>query len=323
MRVSIASQRAHREQTDALTVPALRTIYLGTSEFAGEVMRKLAASAHRPLLVVTPPDRPKGRGRRMQSPPAAEVATELGIDLLQTAAVNDEESLERLRVLRPGVVVVCAFGQLIREPLLSEWPMLNIHPSLLPHWRGAAPIERAIMAGEKRTGVCVMRLTEGLDSGPVALREEVEICSEDDYGTLSAKLTGLGGELLVQALDLLDGSRLEFTEQDDEAATYAEKIAPEERRLDPARPAAELARTVRALTPHVGAYLETSGGERLGVRRARAVDVGVKTGDVKAEWGALLLGCGRGALRLEVVQPPGGKPMAADAYLRGHAPPKL
>jgi methionyl-tRNA formyltransferase len=193
----------------------------------------------------------------------------------------------------------------------------------LPHWRGAAPIERAIMAGEQRTGVCVMRLTEGLDAGPVALREEVEICSEDDFGTLSAKLASLGGDLLVRALDLLAESRLEFVDQDEEAATYAEKISSEERRLDPARPAAELARTVRALTPHVGAYLEMADGERLGVRRARAVDVSVKTGAVKAEWGALLLGCCRGALRLELVQPPGGKPMAADAYLRGHSPPKL
>jgi methionyl-tRNA formyltransferase len=301
----------------------LRTAYLGTSEFAGDVLRRLAESAHRPLLVVTPPDRPKGRGRRMQPPPAAEVAAELEIEVLQTSAVNDDEPLERIRALKPEALIVCAFGQIIREPLLSEWPLLNIHPSLLPHWRGAAPIERAIMAGEKRTGVCVMRLTEGLDSGPVALREEVAIGSEDDFGTLSAKLAGLGGDLLVQALDLLAGSRLEFVEQDEDAATYAEKIAAEERRLDPARPAAELARTVRALTPHIGAYLEMANGERLGVRRARAVDVGVKTGAVKAEWGALLLGCGRGALRLEVVQPPGGKPMAADAYLRGHSLPKL
>lgn len=323
MRASIASRRARREPVDALTVPILRTIYLGTSEFAGEVLGKLAASAHRPSLVVTPPDRPKGRGRRMQSPPAAEVAAKLEIGTLQTSTVNDEESLDRIRALKPEVVVVCAFGQLIREPLLSEWPMLNVHPSLLPHWRGAAPIERSIMAGEKRTGVCVMRLTEGLDSGPVALREEVGIGSEDDFGTLSVKLADRGGELLVRALDLLAESRLEFTEQDDEVATYAEKISGEERRLDPARPATELACTVRALTPHIGAYLEMSGGERLGVRRARAVDVSVKTGAVKAEWGALLLGCGRGALRLEVVQPPGGKPMAADAYLRGHSLPKL
>jgi len=321
--VSIASQRAPREQIDPLTIPTLRTVYLGTSEFAGEVLRRLAASSHRPLLVITPPDRPKGRGRRMQSPPAAEVAAELGIELLQTAAVNEEESLARIRSMRPEALVVCAFGQLIREPLLSEWPLLNIHPSLLPRWRGAAPIERAIMAGEERTGVCVMRLTEGLDAGPVALREEISIGSEDDFGTLSAKLASLGGELLVRALDLLASSRLEFVDQDERAVTYAEKITAEERRLDPARPAAELVRTVRALTPHIGAYLEMSDGERLGVRRARAVDVGVKTGEVKVEWGALLLGCGRGALRLELVQPPGGKPMAADAYLRGHSLPKL
>jgi methionyl-tRNA formyltransferase len=301
----------------------VRTVYLGTSEFAAAVLRRLAESAHRPVLVVTPPDRPKGRGRRTQAPPAAEVASELEVDLLQAANVNDEEAVERIRAVRPQALAVCAFGQLIREPLLSEWPLLNVHPSLLPLWRGAAPIERALMAGDERTGVCVMRVTAGLDSGPVALCEEVGVGPEEDFEALSTKLAALGGELLVRAFDLLAESRLEFAEQDDDAATYAEKIAPEERRLDPSRPAAELARTVRALTPHVGAYLETSGGERLGVRRARPVEVGVRAGEVRAEWGALLLGCGRGALRLEVVQPPGGKPMAADAYLRGHPLPKL
>ncbi|HWA52759.1 MAG TPA: methionyl-tRNA formyltransferase [Solirubrobacterales bacterium] len=301
----------------------MRTVYLGTSEFAAVVLRALAGSPHRPQLVVTPPDRPKGRGRRMQSPPAADAARELGIELLQAANVNEDEALERIRAAGPEATAVCAFGQLIREPLLSEWPMLNVHPSLLPHWRGAAPIERAIMAGEERTGVCVMRLTAGLDAGPVALCEEVSIEPEEDFESLSTKLAKLGGELLVRAFDRMERGEIEFSEQNDDEATYAEKIAPEERRLDPARPAAELARVVRALTPHVGAYLEVSGGERLGVRRARAVDVGVKAGEVKAEWGALLLGCGCGALRLEVVQPPGGKPMAADAYLRGHSLPKL
>jgi methionyl-tRNA formyltransferase len=301
----------------------VRIAYLGTSEFAATVLRDLARSAHRPLLVVAPPDRPQGRGRRMQSPPAAEAARELGIELLQAADVNDEAALERIRAARPEVVVVCAFGQMIREPLLSEWPMLNVHPSLLPRWRGAAPIERALMAGDEATGVSVMRVTAGLDSGPVALAEEIAIGAEDDFESLSAKLAALGGELLVRALDRLAEGSLELTEQDDDRATYAEKIAAEDRRLDPARSAAELARTVRALTPHVGAYLETAAGERLGVRRARPVDVRVKRGEAKAEWGALLLGCGRGALRLEVVQPPGGRPMAADAFLRGHQLPKF
>jgi methionyl-tRNA formyltransferase len=301
----------------------VRTVYLGTSEFAATVLRRLAESEHRPLLVVTPPDRPRGRGRRTQAPPAAEAARELEIDLLQAADVNDEAALGRIRAAAPEAVAVCAFGQLVREPLLSLWPMLNVHPSLLPRWRGAAPIERAIMAGEERTGVCVMEVAAGLDSGPVALCEELPIGPEEDFEALSARLAALGGELLVGAFDLLGRAELELSEQDEGEATYAEKIGPQERRLDPRRPAAELARVVRALTPHIGAYLETSDGERLGVRRARAVDVGVKPGEVKAEWGALLLGCGRGALRLEVVQPPGGKPMAADAYLRGHSLPKL
>jgi methionyl-tRNA formyltransferase len=301
----------------------VRTVFLGTSEFAAVVLRGLAGSPHRPLLVVTPPDRPQGRGRRVQSPPAAEVARELGIELAQVESVNDDAGLERLRSVQPQTAAVCAFGQLIREPLLSELPMLNVHPSLLPRWRGAAPIERAIMEGDARTGVSIMRVTAGLDSGPIALQEEVPIGPDEDFAGLSERLSVLGGEMLAQALDLEAEGRLELTEQDEDEATYAEKIDPAERRLDPARPAKELARTVRALTPHVGAYLEISGGKRLGVQRARAVDVSVRAGEMRAEWGALLLGCGRGALRLEVVQPPGGKPMSADAYLRGHPLPRL
>jgi methionyl-tRNA formyltransferase len=301
----------------------VRTAYLGTSRFAAIVLRRLAGSAHRPRLVVTPPDRPRGRGRRTQSPPVAQTARELEIDLLQAKSVNDEAALERIRAAHPEAVAVCAFGQLIREPLLSELTLLNVHPSLLPRWRGAAPIERAIMAGDERTGVSVMEVTAGLDSGPVALQEEVPIELEDDFETLSERLAELGGELLVEALDLQAEGRLELAEQNDEEATYAEKIDPAERRLDPSRPATELARVVRALTPHIGAYLEVGDGNRLGVRRARPVEVGLRAGEVRAEWGALLVGCGQGALRLEVVQPPGGKPMAADAYLRGHPVPVL
>jgi methionyl-tRNA formyltransferase len=250
-------------------------------------------------------------------------AGELGLELLQVESVNEDSALDRIREARPEAAAVCAFGQLIREPLLSELPLLNVHPSLLPRWRGAAPIERAIMSGDASTGVSVMRVTEGLDSGPVALREEVPIGVDEDFETLSARLAELGGEMIVRALDLQAEGRLELEEQNDEEATYAEKIRPSERRLDPSRPAEDLARAVRALTPHVGAYLETADGGRLGVRRARAVDVSVPGGEMRAEWGALLVGCGGGALRLEVVQPEGGRPMAADAYLRGHPVPRL
>ncbi|HEY8083098.1 MAG TPA: methionyl-tRNA formyltransferase [Solirubrobacterales bacterium] len=301
----------------------MKTVYLGTSDFAATVLRRLADSPHRPLLIVTPPDRPRGRGRKTLPPPAAVVAKELGIELLQAEDVNGADAMDAIRAVKPEAVAVCAFGQLIREPLLSEVPLVNVHPSLLPRWRGAAPIERTIMAGDECTGVTIMRVTAGLDSGPVALCEELAIGPEDDFETLSGRLAALGGELLVKALDLQSSGGLEFVEQDEGDATYAEKIDSAERRLDPARPAHELARTVRALTPHIGAYLEVGGGGRLGVRRARPVDVSVKLGDVRAEWGALLLGCGQRALRLEVVQPEGGKPMAADAYLRGHPLPTL
>jgi methionyl-tRNA formyltransferase len=301
----------------------VRTAYLGTSEFAATVLRRLAGSPHKPALVVTPPDRRQGRGRKVLPPPAAIAAGELGLELLQAENVNEEGALERIRAAEPEAVLVCAFGQLIREPLLSEFPMLNVHPSLLPRWRGAAPIERAIMARDETTGVCVMRLTAGLDSGPVALREEVPLGPEEDFASLSARLAGLGGDLLVRALDLQAQEALEFVDQDEDGVTYAEKIDAAERRLDPARPAAELAAKVRALNPHIGAYLETADGERLGVRQAHVVEADVPQGTLEARDGTLLLGCGEGALRLDVVQPPGGKPMPADAFLRGHQPPQL
>ena len=299
----------------------MRTAYLGTSEFAATVLRRLADSPHRPALVVTPPDRRQGRGRKVKPPPAATAARELGLELLQAENVNEEEALGRIRAAAPEAVVVCAFGQLIREPLLSEYPMLNVHPSLLPRWRGAAPIERAMMAGDETTGACVMQLTAGLDSGPVALVEEVPIDPEEDFAGLSARLAEVGGDLLVRALDLQAEGSLEFTEQDEAGVAYAEKIEAAERRLDPARPAPELAAKVRALTPHVGAYLELPDGERLGVRRAKAVDEQVESGKLEMHFEALLLGCGEGSLQLEVVQPAGGKPMPADAYLRGHPLP--
>ena len=298
-----------------------RTVYLGTSSFAATVLRRLADSRHRPGLVVTPPDRPRGRGRRPAPPPTAEAAAELGIDVLKTANVNDLGALKRIRDAKPEVATVCAFGQLIREPLLSELLMLNVHPSLLPRWRGAAPIERAIIAGDAETGVSVMRVTAGLDSGPVALQDRVPIGPEDDFGSLAPRLADLGGELMLRALDLRESGALELTEQSEEDATYAEKIGPSDRLLDPSRPAEELARRVRALTPHVGAFVVIDGGERLGVRAARVEDGALERGRFAAEDGALLLGCSPGALRLEVVQPSGGKPMPVDAYLRGHRPP--
>jgi methionyl-tRNA formyltransferase len=296
------------------------TVYLGTSDFAATVLRGLADSAHRPALVVTPPDRPKGRGRRLAPPPAAEAARELGIELLQSGNVNEGEARERIAAVAPRVVVVCAFGQLIREPLLSQIELLNVHPSLLPHWRGAAPIERALMAGDAETGVTILRVIEELDSGPIALQRALAI-RDDDYGALAARLAKVGGELMVEALDLRAAGELELREQDDALATYAAKIDPAERRLDPARPALELARLVRALTPHVSTYLELEGGDRLGVLEAAAEPGELAQGAIATDHG-LRLGCAEGVLRLLRVRPAGGREMDAAAYLRGHPPPR-
>lgn len=297
--------------------------YLGTSDFAAAVLGALVASGRRPLLVVTPPDRARGRGRRVSPPPAAGAARELGIELHQTASVNDEGSRAVLAACGAELGVVCAFGQLIGAELLAALPLINAHPSLLPRWRGAAPIERAIMAGDATTGTCVMRVTAGLDSGPVALRAMVPIGAADTYGSLAPRLAELSAELLGEALDLWPSGGLErrLSEQDDAGATYAEKIDRDERLVDPARPAAEVERLVRALTPQIGAAIELAGGERLGLRSGGLVPAGPPPGEFTGAGDELLLGCAGGAIRIAELQPAGGRWMGAAEYLRGRGVP--
>ncbi len=320
------------------------------------MLQRLVRSEHSPALAITRPDRPKGRGRRLASPPVALCAQALGVPVSQPQSVNAPETVAQIDAIEPQSVVVCAFGALIREPLLSRHQMLNLHPSLLPRWRGAAPIERAIIAGDEITGVSIMRLTEGLDSGPVCLLGEERIDADDDYGSLAQRLCKLGGELIVQALDRMQaGDPLAFVEQDEAGATYAEKIGPADRLLRGDRPAAELERLVRALAPHVGARLSLPDGSMLGVCGARVVDetddrrlsaiaasaggsasgapaggsasgvAGGSRSDPLAPGalvqrdGRLLYGAADGALELLQVQPSGGRAMDAQAYLRGHA----
>jgi methionyl-tRNA formyltransferase len=294
----------------------VRTVYLGTSDFAVAVLERLAHTPHRPSLVVTRPDRPRGRGRRVSSPPAAEAARALGIEVDQPESVNSDAARARIAEAAPEVVCICAFGALIQEPLLSAFPALNVHPSLLPRWRGAAPIERAIEAGDEETGVSIMRPTAEMDAGPICLQRAEAIRPDDDYGTLAGRLEELGSELLVEALD----SSPPFREQPREGVTIAPKIEPAERRLDPALDAYRLERRVRALNPHVGTYAELPDGGRLGVRRARAANgAPPPAGALLAAGGRLLLGCSGGALELLEVQPAGGRPMEAADYVRGHA----
>ena len=279
--------------------------YLGTSEFAVGVLRRLEGSPHRPALVVTRPDRPRGRGRKLASPPVAEAARELGLEVAQPADVH-ELSLDGY-----DHVVVCAFGALLREPLLSHPGLLNVHPSLLPRWRGAAPIERAIMAGDEQTGVCIMRVVLALDAGPVCACVPEEIRHDDTFGSLSARLQAIAGDLLLGVLDQAP----ECFEQGDEGATYAEKIGPADRQLAALEPPEVNARVVRGLDPHLGA----KAGE-LGVWAARVAESArVAPGEITVDdEGRVLWGCGSGALELLEVQPPGGRRMSAADYARGH-----
>jgi len=212
------------------------------------------------------------------------------------------------------VLCVCAFGALIAEPLLTEHLILNVHPSLLPRWRGAAPIERTIIAGDRATGTSIMRLSAGLDSGPVCAQERVQIAAEETYGTLAERLAELSGELLVRTLDAYPP---ECAEQDESLATYAAKIAREDRLLDPAQPAVELERVVRALHPHIGAQLELEDGSLLGVDQARVLEHGPPAGEISLSARWPVVGCARGALELVRVHPPGRRGMSGEEWLRG------
>jgi methionyl-tRNA formyltransferase len=293
----------------------VRTVYLGTSSFAATVLERVAASEHRPVLVVTRPDAPRGRGRRLQPPPVAETARALGIELIQPERLHDEDVLERITAAAPGALAVCAYGALIREPLLSAYEILNVHPSLLPRWRGAAPVERAIMAGDAVTGVSIIRLVEALDAGPVCLRGEEPIRPDDDYGTLSERLERLSGDLLVRALS----ERPAFTEQGEDGVTYAHKIEARDRALDFTQAPEAVERQVRALRPHIGARLRLPGGEYMTVLEARVAGetLAPAGGRVRVEAGRLMLDCNGGALELTRIRPPGGKEMDARAWLRG------
>lgn len=293
----------------------MRTVYLGTSDFAVTVLERLAATPWRPALVITRPDRPKGRGRKLSSPPVATAARELEIEVDQPDSVNSDDARARIAALDPDAMLICAFGALIKEPLLSDYEWLNVHPSLLPRWRGAAPVERAIDAGDERTGVSIMRPTAEMDAGPVCLQRDAPIAPDDTYGTLAPRLARLGGDLLVEALD----TRARFEEQPEDGVTFADKITAEDRRLDPARTPAELERRVRALSPHIGAWVELPGDDRLGVLRARAATDDVAPGRLDANGGRLLFGCAGGVLELIEVKPAGGRAMESEDWLRGHA----
>ncbi|MFL5960468.1 MAG: methionyl-tRNA formyltransferase [Gaiellaceae bacterium] len=259
-----------------------RIAVAATAPFGADVLERLAAE-HDVVQLLTRPDQPRGRGRRVAPPPAKEVAERIGIPVVQPARLD--ESVE----LSADTVVVCAYGLLIPNALLEGALWLNVHPSLLPRWRGAAPVERALMAGDPETGVTIHRTVEALDAGPVAARRAFPIGPEDDAGLVYARAAEVAADLLR---DVLAQGEPRFEPQPDEGVTYADKIRPEDRELDLDAPGEELVNRVRALSPHIGARL----GELI-VWRARVGE--------------------SGSFEPVEVQPAGRRRMAYDAYLRG------
>src|SRR5512133_586827 len=251
-----------------------------TAPFGADVLERLAAR-HEITALLTRPDAPRGRGQKTGAPPAKETAERLGIRVLQPA--RPESGLD----LGADTIVVAAYGLLIPEDVLQRGLWLNVHPSLLPRWRGAAPVERALMAGDAETGVTIHETIKELDAGPIAAQEAFELSDEDDAGAVYAR----SAEIAARLLDDVIEHRPEFTLQPEDGVTYAEKITPEDRELDPTRPARENVNRVRALSPHIGARL----GDLL-VWKAR---------DNGGEFEPL------------EVQPAGGRRMPYDAYLRG------
>jgi methionyl-tRNA formyltransferase len=287
----------------------VRIAFFGTSAFAaGALERLVCADGIEIVVVVSQPDRPAGRGRRTATPPAVTAARELDLPVVQ-----EEHISQAPPDVEAGAVV--AFGQILKPPLLGAYPLFNLHPSLLPRWRGAAPIERALMAGDRETATAVIELVAELDAGPIHGLERFPIAAGDDAGAVAERALDLGVPLLAAALRGETSGRPQEGEP-----TYAHRIEAGDRRIDWSRPAAEIADRVRALSPHIGARAELD-GLPVTVWRAAAIDAGRGPGTVTIDGGRLLIGAGPGALDVHELQPAGKRRMTAAEFLRGRQTP--
>ncbi len=297
----------------------LRLAFLGTPDFSIPALKALLAAGHEVAAVYTKPPRPSGRGQKAHRTPVHVFAEEQGLEVRTPASLKDEAEQTGFAALQLDAAVVSAYGLILPGDVLKA-PRLgcpNIHPSLLPRWRGAAPVERAIMAGDGETGVTIMLIDEGLDSGPTLLAESVSIGGAT-AGELRETLAGIGARLMVQALEGLAAGTLEARPQPQDGVTYAEKISKEEAELDWSRPAIELERQVRGLEGGLSAWFEVR-GQRVKVHRAALAEGGGAPGEVLDD--QLTIACGTGALRLMEVQRAGKGIMAGLDFLRGFAVP--
>lgn len=298
----------------------MRVAFAGTPEFAAEGLDALLRAGQSVSLVLTQPDRGAGRGMTVRPSPVKQLALKYGLPVHQPLTLRDALARQPLLDAMPDVLIVAAYGLILPQAILDvpRLGCINIHASLLPRWRGAAPIQRAILAGDTRTGITIMQMDAGLDTGPIVLQEALPITDDDTAQSLHDRLATLGGRLIVQTLQLLETGSLGLIPQSDEGVTYAEKIGKAEAMLDWRRPAVELDRAVRAFNPFPGAQGSL---QRLSVKVWRASVVadahGIPGELVKADATGIVVACGEGAIRLIELQRPGGRRLIAEDFSRG------
>jgi methionyl-tRNA formyltransferase len=306
----------------------LKVVFAGTPEFAAVALRDLIAAGFEIPLVLTQPDRPAGRGMQLQASAVKQVALAHAIDVLQPLSLRmdskdpqraSEAQAAHARLLATDydVMVVAAYGLILPRTTLDIKPCINIHGSILPRWRGAAPIHRAIEAGDRETGVTIMQMEEGLDTGPMLLLERTPITDSDTTGSLHDKLAALGGRMIVDALGRMAAGDLPAVPQPEAGVTYAAKISKDEAKLDFTLPAEVLARKVRAFNPFPGAQAQ-AGATTVKIWNAQPVQAAGQPGQVlAADAQGIVIACGEGALRATELQKPGGKRLAAAEFLKG------
>jgi len=294
-------------------------IFAGTPPFAATALAAIIEARHRVLLVLTQPDRPSGRGLKSQESAVKQLALEHQIPIYQPTSLKNQEAIDRLQLVNADVMVVAAYGLLLPESILRI-PLLgclNIHASLLPRWRGAAPIQRAILAGDQETGITIMQMDQGLDTGAMLLSEAVDIQAEDTTGDLHDRLANLGGRLIVDAMRALETGKLAATPQPEMGVTYAAKISKQEAALNFQASATILERKIRAFNPFPAASAEIA-GITLKIWHAECVDLTGEPGQILSvtEQG-VTVACGHGALVLKELQKPGGKRLPAAEFVKG------
>jgi methionyl-tRNA formyltransferase len=298
----------------------LRIIFMGTPDFAVPTLRAILEAGHEVVAVYSQPPRAAGRGMALRKSPVQQAAEETGLAVLTPERLKSAEESARFGSLTPDVAVVVAYRLILPKPILDapKYGALNLHASLLPRWRGAAPINRAIMAGDTETGVAVMRITEGLDAGPVCLEARAPIGADETAGELHDALATRGARLMVHALSALEGGGLDCRPQAEGGVTYAEKIDPAETRIDWSRPAREVHNLIRGLSPYPGAWFEIDlNGKPERIKALRSTLANGSGAPGLALDNKLTIACGEGAVRLVEVQRAAKRPMSADDFLRG------